>query len=1457
MVIMLLSACGANMSDSASWHDQADALNEQAYKNRYVSLSETERYAEQALGESSDYADGRYEALCHKAFVLSMRADYASAKRTYQQVTAESKNELLALVADVGLMELCQRTSSNKEYYDHRNNAQRHLDRLAGNTESMSPHQLRLWNYALSEYHFVSAVYDYYMNQRHEAATEMRYITDNIDCIRGDTAQIAKYCYLRGTGGLIEESQNAPANTMQEGKANSPANEEHRDLMRCFSVSVNKGLTFFIASTLQSCADNLIYSTEPLEQKDILVLAEYVKANYDDKGNLPLVLSRQSYNLFCQYGSPFNANAALITIAEHYINHDNYTAALDTLQTALDNINQHHRLHCDSTAHQLRDRVLVTYDSIPEEPSLEKQWIESHDESVNPLWMSSVREYLSICYSGMGDKSAADYNRNAYLDILDATRQDMEIENRYDKLSREEHTINILILSLLTFLLLLVAMFVVFYKKQIHNKQQRKDKLQQLLDICRKMTASMPSDADDTDDIRQAIDEAVGPDIHSLFPTLNKDLQLSDIIAKDKNETDTSSRKARLGNYERELLNVISAFYDWLITNGKKVITLNNRMQMSESRRFVHEMHVKENKCANIDKQACMSVVLGIMPYIDRMTNELSRLRDHSEDSRKRADRLRYVEELVDKINADNEILVHWIKMSQGTLTLNIESFSLQPLFEMFAKNRSSFEAKGIRLEVEPTESIVRADRALTIFMVNTLLDNALKYTPQGGTVSLSASEGQDSVDISVKDTGRGLSSDDIHLICDEKVYDASRIGMSQDNDQDSTEQNRQLSSLKGFGFGLMNCKGIIEKYRKTNKLFSVCRLSVESELGKGSRFHFTLPKGTLRTLKLLIIGLLPLISSCTSMPSAPIPDVSTSIVDNTPALPDSIQTMKADSLNDKLHDLMDNVYYCNVDGYYDDAFIYADSAIATLNAFHQLMYPDDQRQMKSTYSDESPTELEWFKEDHDMAYGIILYLRNEMAIAALALNRWDTYYSNNEAYTRMYRLVGQDKSLEQTCNHLQMANINKQTVLVVLLSLLVLSLVLFFVIYYKLYLLHILNMEQYISFSKRMFSTEYDGNAQELNSELVSDLFRGFSDVKLLDGMAIILNSDNGKGLLTATSEQSHHAQTLTQLAKEAYTQSKVKETQKESTIAYPMTVSDESGEQTIGGIALALHGGRLSDDEDIIIQLMVQLTSIYLNNSLVQLNIRANNIELMEDEERRAGHEESMVHVQNMILDNCLSTIKHETMYYPNRIKQLVSAKAQGEEVDIPALYELACYYKDIYSILSANALKQVTGKTFRRASWHTSHFADYALRSFNKMATRANPNLTLTIGDFANEEIVCDKDLIEYLVDNLFQHAFELDQPGHLRFDSLSENRFVAFRLTDDRQSPSQQELNDLFYPDIIRFDPRTDRLLSTQLIVSKQIVREHDEHSPYRGCRIYAEPAEDSNGYSIVFTIPKKK
>lgn len=103
------------------------------------------------------------------------------------------------------------------------------------------------------------------------------------------------------------------------------------------------------------------------------------------------------------------------------------------------------------------------------------------------------------------------------------------------------------------------------------------------------------------------------------------------------------------------------------------------------------------------------------------------------------------------------------------------------------------------------TTACVKADKALTLFMMNTLVENARKYTQEGGKVSLSAEETPDYVEIAVEDNGPGLSEKDRMRILGEKVYDSGAIGM--DTATDAAELQRQ----KGHGFGLMNCKGIIE----------------------------------------------------------------------------------------------------------------------------------------------------------------------------------------------------------------------------------------------------------------------------------------------------------------------------------------------------------------------------------------------------------------------------------------------------------------------------------------------------------------------------------------------------------------------------------------------------------------------------------------------------------------------
>ena len=93
--------------------------------------------------------------------------------------------------------------------------------------------------------------------------------------------------------------------------------------------------------------------------------------------------------------------------------------------------------------------------------------------------------------------------------------------------------------------------------------------------------------------------------------------------------------------------------------------------------------------------------------------------------------------------------------MRQGALSLNIENFALNELFLMISKGRRTFEMKRQELIVHETGAVVKADKALTLFMVNTLTENARKYTQEGGKVSLSAEETPDYVEIAWKITDR------------------------------------------------------------------------------------------------------------------------------------------------------------------------------------------------------------------------------------------------------------------------------------------------------------------------------------------------------------------------------------------------------------------------------------------------------------------------------------------------------------------------------------------------------------------------------------------------------------------------------------------------------------------------------------------------------------------------------
>ena len=138
----------------------------------------------------------------------------------------------------------------------------------------------------------------------------------------------------------------------------------------------------------------------------------------------------------------------------------------------------------------------------------------------------------------------------------------------------------------------------------------------------------------------------------------------------------------------------------WEQINAQHVEEQNDRYEELHELQEIGKRHVLENKKKNIEQRAKVSLVNSVVPFIDRMRNEIHRLNAVEEPEDIRQERLAYVKELTEKIKEYNDILTQWIQMRQGELSLHVESVALQPLFDIVGKSRMGFERKGVRLVI-------------------------------------------------------------------------------------------------------------------------------------------------------------------------------------------------------------------------------------------------------------------------------------------------------------------------------------------------------------------------------------------------------------------------------------------------------------------------------------------------------------------------------------------------------------------------------------------------------------------------------------------------------------------------------------------------------------------------------------------------------------------------------------
>lgn len=153
---------------------------------------------------------------------------------------------------------------------------------------------------------------------------------------------------------------------------------------------------------------------------------------------------------------------------------------------------------------------------------------------------------------------------------------------------------------------------------------------------------------------------------------------------------------------------------------------------------------------------------------------------------------------------------------------LQVETFPLLDILErVLGPLQAQASEKEIDLTSEPDSNLpvlIKADQALLYQAVYNLVENAIKYTPQGGKVQVRLSAVKDNIVFAVQDNGIGIDPEDIPRLF-EKFYRG---------------RQREARAQHGSGLGLAIVRSIAERHGG--------RVWVESQLGKGSTFYLQIP---------------------------------------------------------------------------------------------------------------------------------------------------------------------------------------------------------------------------------------------------------------------------------------------------------------------------------------------------------------------------------------------------------------------------------------------------------------------------------------------------------------------------------------------------------------------------------------------------------------------------------------
>ena len=183
----------------------------------------------------------------------------------------------------------------------------------------------------------------------------------------------------------------------------------------------------------------------------------------------------------------------------------------------------------------------------------------------------------------------------------------------------------------------------------------------------------------------------------------------------------------------------------------------------------------------------------------------------------------RYLEIIRDESEKLEKLISDFLELARlqaGKLTLNVSAISLdKELIELCEAYEPKIARAGLALKLENEISLppIDADARQMRRVFTNILDNAVKFSPKGGSIMVTTGNAESDVFVRIRDQGVGIASEELPYIFDAFHRSGTR------------------TKTEGFGLGLAAVKAIVEAHGG--------KVLVESELGKGSTFTVLLPR--------------------------------------------------------------------------------------------------------------------------------------------------------------------------------------------------------------------------------------------------------------------------------------------------------------------------------------------------------------------------------------------------------------------------------------------------------------------------------------------------------------------------------------------------------------------------------------------------------------------------------------